>query len=179
MPGDILLPQTRLANCTAAPCRRGGNDDGQIDINVGGTPGISRENSLAFVHMAAADLISGVQNVDVVAFGQMLPQANVGGGFMIGFTADGAAVGGAGVGFPANQLLAGHYLVLSGEANQVTLNNLGLTPIIAAQIDRKLDDGVGNTGGIQVMGTNCADGTGVYNEVIEMYTCKLFIRVQS
>jgi prepilin-type N-terminal cleavage/methylation domain-containing protein len=103
MPGDIQSAFTRLPNCTANPCRRGGNADGRIDINVGGTPGISRENTLAFVHLAAADLISGVQNVD----------------------------------------------------------------------------GVGDTGGTQVLGTGCVDGSGAHNEAAQSDTCKLFIRVQS
>jgi type II secretory pathway pseudopilin PulG len=176
MPGDMQTPATRLANCAAGtPCGRAGTGNGRIDSPavIGNAFNQNQEAATSFVHMAAADLISGVQNVAVPQFGQMVPEAEIGGGFRLGYTANGSARL-----VPANRMRSGHYLILSGVNETITSTTIGLTPIQAAQIDRKLDDGVPTTGGVQTVGTGCAAGA-VYNEATEVSQCNMYIRVQS
>ncbi len=174
LPGDMLTPNARLANCTAQPCADAGNGNGRIDsIALGATTNQNSEEAVAFVHLSAADLISGVQNIDTDLFGTMLPEAEVGGGFWLGYTPDGNAAE-----LAAGDLRAGHYLVLAGAVGAITATSIGLTPIQAAQIDRKLDDGQAASGGVWTVGTSC-HVAGVYNEATEVSQCKMYIRVQS
>ncbi len=176
MPGDMRDPDTRLRNCTAAPCDEDGNGNGRIDVPaLGNAPNASQEGAVAMVHLAAADLISGVAIDDAtVSFGVMLPEAKVGGGFWLGYTPNGSATGG------VTGMRAGHYLVFNGlsDAN-IGGTNGGLTATQAAQIDRKLDDGNPESGSVRSTGTDCIDtATDQYNEAIESSSCGMYIRVQ-
>ncbi len=175
LPGDMLAPNTRLRDCTAAPCSRAGNGNGRIDAPaLGSAPSNANEGSVAFAHMAAADLISGVDinsNINPPAFGALLPEAKIGGGFWLGFTQNGNATGVTG-------MRPGHYLVMNGLVSAVNAASSGLTSTQAAQIDRKLDDGNGNSGDVQATGSACVTGAGVYQENVTTASCALYIRVQ-
>jgi prepilin-type N-terminal cleavage/methylation domain-containing protein len=178
LPGDMLNPGARLPSCTAAPCTQAGDQNGRIDTPPLGTfPNPTQEGSVAFTHMSRANLIEGLSDPNagsVIVNNNLLMPAKVGGRFWLGYTASGNAPSVPGPG--AQNMRVGHYLVLSEFS--VIANAPGIEPIIGAQIDRKLDDGVPITGDVRVEGTNCIDN-GQYNESGTNATCSLFLRVQS
>ena len=173
MPGDMTNPTTRLPNCTAAPCSAAGNGNGRVEIpGLGSVPTNSQEGAVAFSQLAASGLITGVEaGSSIIAFGQMLPEAKIGGGFWLGYTATGNASGG------LTGLRTGHYLVFNGSVQNVGSVTGSLNPNQAAQIDRALDDGNPATGDIRVAGTNCISAS-LYNEGDESALCALYIRIQ-
>lgn len=173
LPGDMATPNTRLRDCTAAPCSRAGNANGRIDVPALGTaPTAAQEGLVAFTHLAASDLISGVDINGTANFGSALPEAKMGGGFWIGFTANGVATG-----VPAaDAMRAGHYLVF----NALVANaggTAGMTASQAARVDRKIDDGDPQGGAARGHGTGCVTG-GNYNEAIENSNCSMYLRIQ-
>lgn len=178
LPGDMLRPPSeRLRNCAVAPCSTPGNGDSRIT-----TTGVTEPNNFptdtniegvkAFMHLAAADLISGIEINGELRYGSALPESKMGGGFWIGHSARGD------LGPPDMNGRIGHYLVM-----QRNLQGLGVAqsrmypPDRAAQIDRKLDDGNAALGDIQATGSGCRDGQS-YLENSADGTCGLFIRIQ-
>ncbi|HPD83599.1 MAG TPA: hypothetical protein PLK85_07275, partial [Alphaproteobacteria bacterium] len=155
--------------------------DGRINVPaaLGTYPAaIANESALAFTHMATADLISGVDiTAGTVNFGSGLPEANIDGGFWVGYTQVGAATG---VAAP-NLLRPGHYLVLNQLEADVGANN-GVTTSQAGRVDRKLDDGSPLTGDVRGTGTGCSvvvGGATIYDESADTNAnCSLYIRVQ-
>ena len=94
LPGDITAPATRLANCGTL-CGNAGNGDGVLNITPGQSPVAVTEveGATFFVHLAAAELISGVDsNVATRSTipGQSYPEVPFGGGLQVGYT-DGVA----------------------------------------------------------------------------------------
>lgn len=181
LPGDLATPNVRLPNCAGVPCSRVGNANGII--NGAGLPGVANttddEAGAAWAQMNAANLISGVQqDAALQGFGTLTPSASIGGGYFLNYSANGAANARTGPLFPV-----GHYLTLAGVANANLSGNNGLlTTAKAARIDRKLDDGIPNSGNVRGAGTNCASVAtvaGVWNEANETARCALHIRVQN
>jgi prepilin-type N-terminal cleavage/methylation domain-containing protein len=173
MPGDMLAPDVRLRDCGAAPCNNPGNGDGRIlEGAILAVPTVTQERLVAFTHMAAADLISGVDINGEARFGSALPEAKIGGGFWIGFSPTQNLGGG------INNVRPGHYLVLNGLVAAVAAGSTtGITATQAAQIDRKLDDGDAASGDVQSTGSNCRTA-GVYQEADVSASCSVTIRVQ-
>ncbi|GJL84521.1 MAG: prepilin-type N-terminal cleavage/methylation domain-containing protein [Micavibrio sp.] len=169
-PGDMANATTRLANC-AAPCADGADPSGRLDDGVGPVP--ASEGIQFFLHMLAADLITGMDGTAPVTFGQSLPAASVGGGFFVGHSS--VAVGG----FDDTNMRIGHYIVHNGTVDNVAADTGAMVPTQAARVDRKMDDGVPDTGSVH--GTdagNCHDGT-VYNEDDDNTTCAIAVRIGS
>ncbi len=188
LPGDMNSPETRLPNCNTAPCNistaapNGLIDNGGSILNA---PTTATESGRAFVHLAMAGMISGiVPNATTMEFGGNLPKVSVGGGMWLGYHATGA--------IDTTQHPAGrHYLVLTGTvANVPSSANPGVGAIrakVAAQMDRKIDDGRPHTGLLQAGGnelrvTNCKNGvTGtaaIYREDQQGgFGCTLYFRV--
>lgn len=173
LPGDMTSPSTRLRDCTAAPCNDAGNANGRIDgITLVTAPAVTNEGLVAFTHMAAADLISGVDINGNASFGSALPEAKIGGGFWIGHNADGNI----GQGITNNR--PGHYLVLNALVGNVgSSSTTGITSTQAAQVDRKMDDGDPRAGDIQATGQDCV-ASDLYQEADVGASCSVFIRVQ-
>ena len=185
LPGDMQTPTTRLPNCTAPPCSIVGNGDGIIrasttDFGTGTiiATGVTGEGVRAYAHLAAADMLSGVdpEGGNVVVPGITIPTAELGGNLRFGHVRTGlsgttvpltTAAGG-----PRN----GHYVAISGGIGAVSNNTGILTPVQAAQIDRKLDDGAPDTGSVRAT-TACSNG-GLYDESNDGVTCALYARVQ-
>lgn len=168
VPGDMLTATNRLAGC-AAPCANG-NGDGRIGVAVGAALASANEASNFFQHMLYADLISGIDGTAGATYGQEYPAAPVGGGFTVGHTATGNG------GFPA--LRPGHYLTLNETTAAAGGTNGILNAQQAARVDRKMDDGVADSGSVQALGATCADGAGVYTENDETTLCSVAFRVQ-
>jgi prepilin-type N-terminal cleavage/methylation domain-containing protein len=187
LPGDLVRPADRLANCNTAPCNTQGNGNAIVGVpinNLNGTYAVDNasENRTFWLHLAVARLISGIDASGTAsnppAWGIEYPAARIGGGFHVVFANIPAAGNRPGV--------SGHFLVLRNAAGIGNMTELGgqsaTSPLRAAQIDRKLDDGLPQTG--DVLGLGTADCTGVgtppaYGEVSETRDCNMLIRVQS
>ncbi len=187
VPGDMTNPGSRLPNCTAAPCSTAGNGNNRLD-NAGTAVTVlaasaAGENTRFWTHLAAADMIGGVDPTSAVitSWDGQLPSAEIGGGF----TATYAATTPGGV---AGTLVAGHYLTLRSDPGAISsTTNLALTPTQAGRVDRKLDNGDPTTGSTQAIGAaggaNCwtaATGTSsaIYNEANSSPLCGLVMRFQ-
>ena len=174
LPGDMNNPGDRLRDC-AGDCDTDGDRNGRIDEpGLGLAPGPADEGLVAFRHMAAADLITGVQIDGEEFFGEALPEAKMGGGFWLGFTADGQAEEIA----AAEVMRAGHYLVYNGVVEDVG-EDAGITAAQAGQVDRKMDDGDPVGGSTRAPDSNgCRNANDNYNENDDGAACSLYIRVQ-
>jgi len=149
-PGDLPNGATRLADCVAGtPCATGaaaagGPGNGVIDVDVGVAPTLANEGTAFFTQLLAAGLITGLDGTNVLTFGTSNPTSPVGGGLQVG---DLRAVG-APAGYTAAELRPRPYIVHNGIIGVVNAAAGALTPSQAANIDRRLDDGVPNTGTI-------------------------------
>ena len=179
-PGDMVNPLQRLPNCAALPCSAVGDGNGRIAQAPGIIQAAGTEATRFWTHLAAADLIGGVDSTSAVVatWGGQLPSTEIGGGFTIGYAANAAAL----TGTIAANATQGHYLALtllpSGTAADV--GNEALSPTQAARIDRKLDDGVPGAGGVMgAEGTAGACGTALlYAEATGGVACNLYARIQ-
>lgn len=172
--GDYSTATDHLTNCVAANSCGNGNGDGRLGVTAGDALTATDEGAYFFNHLRAADLVSGFDGKNTVAFGETFPTANVGGGFLVGYAAAGTATGLGGA-----TLRTGHYLVLTGQVANAANTTGIVTPAQAARIDRKMDDGIIDQGSVQA-NTNCVDGTtpGAYDEGDQSKVCNVYIRIQ-
>lgn len=191
LPGDIRNPGGRLPGCTAAPCNVAGDGNGLIQTGTGATGSIvsltngaiampasataTTENRNFWIHLAATHLISGVSPApNAIAWGTDQPAAKIAGGFQVGLVNIPAA--------GAVPAINGHFLILKNNAADGNINGgtgtSAISPLRAAQFDRKLDDGLPQTGDVVGVGSNNCTGA-AYAETIEQRDCNLLIRVQS
>lgn len=180
LPGDLLNAATRLPDCTAGACSAAnGNGDGRLGTAPGAAPGTEAQGY--FVQLAKADVLTGINAGALVAncgaWGQCFPEANINGGFMIGYTGGGALLASQ-VGGTTAAVRNGHYLTINNTPNAAMPNTGTLTPNQAARIDAKIDDGNPNTGSVLSAGAaTCINGQ-VYNELNGAADCNLYIRIQ-
>lgn len=177
LPGDMLTPGTRLPGCTAAPCTTAGDGNGVYANQAGAAPTNALEGTVAFAHLNASDLVSGIDvgtNPTPPRVGGLIPAVRAGGTMWLGqSTVGGGATGGITTLMPNRA-----YASLNGSAAAMANNTGSFTPTIAAQIDRKIDDGIGNTGTAQSMcNAGLAAATGVYDESVTTGVCSMYIRV--
>ena len=179
LPGDFSRATVRLPNCTS-PCGNG-NGDGRLTNPPGTIEAYNNENFRFWRHMSKADLFSGVDGSNQGIWGEGVPAADVGGGFVVGFNATGNLLGDT----SAVNARGGHWLALKSTAAARADSEPHLRASIAARLDRKMDDGAPNGGVVRAIGTagatGCADGTGstaLYNEAIDVLACALYIRIQ-
>lgn len=168
LPGDITTPGTRLPNCTTTGgCDTAGDGDSRVDGDVTTTP--AGEMTTFWVHLAAADLITGIDATGGNAWGELYPAAPVAGGFHVAYDDTGSLGSNA-------SARRGHYLLLNNTPGGTPTGD-ALSATQAARLDRKLDDGVPTAGTVFDSG-NC-DATGVYDEANSAAACDLFIRFQN
>jgi prepilin-type N-terminal cleavage/methylation domain-containing protein len=180
IPGDMVLATSRIPDCTA------GNDcvngDGNAMIGTTGTGtaagqpwidipnGIATENTQFWKQLALAHLISGVDPSSTTPeWGRSHPVAKMGAGFFINFS-NFTGLGGTGSGTGA---VSSHFLVLRnpiscswscGGGSSTGL--CAITPLQAAQIDRKMDDGMAGTGSVIAVSASWMNGCGNPNSGI-------------
>lgn len=179
VPGDMVAPAARLPNCTAAPCNQVGDGNNRVDdVNPGAVQVSTNENATYWTHLAASDLIGGVDSAsnDVTVWGGQLPSTEIGGGVTVGFAANAAALGGT----LAATMTPGHYLAIQllPTATAATAANAALSATQAARIDRKLDDGVPGSGGVMGIGGATCGTAALYAEATGGIVCNLYARVQ-
>lgn len=170
VPGDMTTPNTRLPDCAAAPCSAAGNGNSRVDTAGFGTfPGAASEEATAFIHLSAADLVSGIDyGTNSITYGQVLPTVKAGGGMWVAY--NNAAIANTGV------VGGKHYAILNGTTTAVGATTGALNPTTAAQIDRKMDDGVPDAGSVSSVGTGCT-ANGVYDEANNSGTCAMYARI--
>ncbi len=196
LPGDMAGPTNRLPNCatvgslcvTAAAVGTLGN--GQIEntgpvSNPGLAVGGTTESGLAFIHLGAAGMVGGVQPATTaVGAGASNPTTPLGGAWVIG-TSAGTATGM----ILTTGLTSGVYIATSpGLTAGIPVTSAQvMTPVAAANIDRKLDDGQPNTGIVRAIGlagggatacTSTATDVGIYNEALGGTLCGVYAKVQ-
>ncbi len=163
---------------------------------------VGGETTLFWVHMLLADLIGGTTDQAVrlggtggaSVWGETHPAAKIGGGFFVGHS-DGNAATDAGAPGTANMpgrpagasqvAPVGTVLILRNTPGAIVNTTAGiqpLSPLRAAQIDRKIDDGQPDTGTTQAYGTTAtcfgAAAPFVYNEQSKSKDCGLIIQIQ-
>ena len=187
-PGDMDTPTVRIPDCTAAAapaCAQAGNANGRIGDGPGNAHAtIANENGAAWAQMAAADVMGGVNSTNPTATAtgslESLPEASLGGALQIGFHPGGALTS------SALSSQSGHYVLLDASGAAASSNATGsLSQSDAARLDRRMDDGLPNTGSVRAMGNNGANecfstatAVGVYNEAQSSLLCGIYSRVQ-
>lgn len=185
LPGDLRAPSVKLQDCTSTQCAASGNGDGKICLQPGmtctsagglmnSTFGLGAEPVAYWRHLIAANMIIPFELYEDLspaekaaspysgswhAYGPLTPY---GGRYMVHYydLPARAAVGA----FPPFAAVRGHYMKLSGSSEQ-----RGVKPVTAARLDRKIDDGVPNSGTVLAASTTCLDpdaGAGVYQYAI-------------
>ena len=196
MPGDIGTaanpPNTRIPNCSNI-CNTAGNGDGLVQLEAANNnPGIAAttaasEGKVALPQLSAAGFIGGVQSnfaaTAALTPGTTNPTTPLGGAWQFGYHDGTAAIAGLTAANTGAFLLpAGHYI-----ASVLTLGtalggtNTFMTPVQAAAIDRKLDDGTPNGGSVRAAGAaTCAAAlaNSLYLEANGGAVCGLIVKVQ-
>lgn len=158
IPGDMLTAAARLPG---AP----GNGDGnnQLDNAPFVVPAAGDETILFFEHLAAADLLAGTLTTN--GMGADIRGAEI---------SVSEQVGAAQVGDSAANV-SGRFIVIAESAGGPA--TVGLTPLQAGRIDRKLDDGDPDTGSVLATGgATCHDGTN-YLEADNAILCSIASRM--
>lgn len=187
LPGDMPNAASRLPDC--AGCNAGGGTTGNNiigTVNAIGTnnSAVTTENTLFWTHLLKANLIAGVTDAAIsggtVQWGETHPSAPVGGGFTVG-----NGNGGGNATWSAGTTPIGNHVVLRtapATAISTTANQQPLSPMRAAQIDRKMDDGISGSGSVLGYGVtaSCSGGlNGSYDETVESKDCGLAFKLQN
>jgi len=184
---DMGSYQPANGNCIASPAPQAA-----LSTSIICDPTITKEPLIFWYSLEKSGLLSAVK-IDSIkgggsnstgspAFGKTIPKAKIGGGFWVGNSLTGS------FGRPAaasNFTLFGTVVTLVGDPSADLTNTTkqgAVTPDIAANIDRKIDDGLPDIGSVQAYGfaTNCygPGPTYAYQEGATTADCGLHIRIQ-
>jgi len=217
LPGDLPTTTTAIKNCGSSnvycSIANGDGSIGETDWDmvtyqpaVVGTSSCATDSSgscaqgnetlLFWYSLQKVGLISGVAteiagsttpSTIVEAFGKTVPAARTSGGFWVGNSVNGTI---------GRRPGAGKYTLFGAVLSMVKLPNVNinvsargaiLTPAVAANIDRKLDDGLPASGTVQAYGydtantpnnTSCYGDNDTYQEQGGDLDCGLHIRIQ-
>lgn len=182
LPGDFALAQNKFQDCTTANSCENGNSNSAI-----GTPAfgfntitgntITGENAQFWKHLAYADLITGVvPSATAMIAGESNPSAPVGGVYHVLTTSgtDAAGIIWSGLWVRIQNSIDGAW----GAAASV--GQEALTPTAAAQIDRKVDDGLPLSGDVKSISHSYLNGCNMtaYVESITSKNCVLISRLR-
>lgn len=181
MPGDMSTATTRLAGCNSTSfCQNG---DGNSMVGMGSYPGLSAvvsgqaETVQFWKHLAMADLITGIDptaNWASPELGKTHPTAAIKGGYE--FFYDPSFYGR----WPAHVLRLNALILVTGTG---TAGIGSVSPHVAAQFERKMDDGNAGTGNLIVWehgNLGCddlADGTKGQAEASTDIACTLMFKM--
>lgn len=187
MPGDMPNAASRLPDCAGCNAAGATLGDGLVGVNGGlglDNSAVTTENTLFWTHLLKANLIAGVTDAAIsggtVQWGETHPSAPVGGGFTVGYGTGGARAAWAGGTMPLGNNVTLRS-VLTGSVGSAA-NQQALSPMRAAQIDRKMDDGISTSGSVVGYGVaaSCSGGlNGSYDETVESKDCGLAFKLQN
>lgn len=165
LPGDLDSATVRVPNCGACA---DGNGDGFV--TDGNAPGAASggERDAYWNHLHFADLIGGVE--PAAGAQPQFPEGKIAGEFTVGYFGGGALGNNA-------SAFAGHYVTLSADGTAAAADNT-LSASEAARLDRKLDDGIADSGSVFTESASCDDGAGVYQEADQAVNCDMHFRIQ-
>jgi len=147
LPGDMVYAPQQLPGCTTTNYCTGGDGNGRIGPVVGGRASdvsLQSENGNFWKHLALADLIAGVvpsADISAPTWGTSHPIAKYNGGFHVMQLHQNGANG-------ASGLFLRMQVNQSGGTNEQP-GQYAIEPARAAQLDRKVDDGLPGTGTVQ------------------------------
>jgi len=175
-PGDMTLPGAQLPSCTGlGGCNIPGDGNGVLS-NSGEDGPDAGEGQRFFIHLAAANLIGGIDpTLPATSWGAKHLSLPTGGGV---YAARDAGVLVDSPCTPAQSSPAGHYLKYVEEPGQTY--GTPLTPNVAQRIDTKMDDGApcgGRIIGVLGGGPNSCATNLAYNETTTTPACGMFIRL--
>jgi prepilin-type N-terminal cleavage/methylation domain-containing protein len=163
-PGDIANATTRLAKCTGANNCTNGNRNDVVGTSVSqiwipaDNSSINDENVQFWKHLALANLISGVSE-SASSIGRKISNPPVGSksAFFVIHTLDNRW-----------QNLPDHYFAIKQNPNggwdcNDANSSCGLSPLVASQLDTKLDDGIALSKNIISFSANVNSGCGFPN----------------
>jgi len=177
MPGEVVNPATRLPDCVA-PCNNAPTTvNGRFDNLVGGAVALTSEGVVALSQLAAADLISGVNpRANNLSFGNSLPTVKAGGGMWFASTNNAGTMP---TGFVGTAQSNRNFAVLNGNPTVPNTGTGAISVISAAQVDRKLDDGLPNGGSTRAGCNNNGVANDVYVESEADSVCSMVVRVMN
>lgn len=171
LPGDMADAEKRIINCSGCVASDFSGDakleDGRVGYNYAYNrfnPSQSEalQNTLAseptrfWLHLYKANLISGISDAALsgtnAAFAETHPAAKIGGGFSVG---EGRDTENSGQWGAYSRIPNGLIMLLHQSIDAV---DGVMSPQQAAAIDRKIDDGHGDSGSIWANGGNCTTG---------------------
>lgn len=201
-PGDMSDADTRIVGCNGCNAATGVGNAGnnvvgsttwatafgaQGTATVNGD--VNDETYLFWLTLLKANLIGGVTDEGMAtsipyAFGKTHPQAKIAGGFVVGYDNGTIAPGST---TTAGTGLNGTVIALTldpATALSTTAAALPLTPLRAAQIDRKMDDGRPDSGTVVGYGNAACwgaavSGTKPYNEANGVKNCGLLLKIEN
>jgi len=207
-PGDVPNANTRIPGCdgTNIDCtvpiatagdlivgdQKWGTNGFKLQATTAGFAkagaALGDETVMFWMHLLQANLITGVNNSPtqgkvIPNWGITNPEAKIGGGWVVGYD-DGTTAPGQPTTLGATSGISGTVLV----TQQIPLTTIAatanlqvMTPSRAAQIDRKLDDGLPATGFVQAYGTatTCFNSANAYKESSTTKDCGVLIRIQN
>ncbi len=166
-PGDLLLATTRIPNCGATCANGDGN--GQIGASGVGGGAPAGENLNMWIHLNRAGMASSGGANATAQYGQALPQSAFGtGGYRVYYWQGGALFG--------SNSTAGHWLTLTRDPGA---NTGFLTASQSARMDRKMDDGVADSGSVKAIAAANCHAAGVYAEATNPAGCALAISMSN
>ncbi|MDD3021590.1 MAG: prepilin-type N-terminal cleavage/methylation domain-containing protein [Alphaproteobacteria bacterium] len=182
LPGDISNASTRLPGCTGAICTTNGNGDGLIQTTGGDlgaaqlTPASGTNETAMFAHLTVASLLTGAVEPNTAwSLQTSLPDFNLGGKIRFGYVPNATAQTGQ---VATANYTGGHYMAVGNGGAALTASTMSAGDL--ANIDRKLDDGMPNTGSVYVAGAaGCASAAtpaGTYSEQTNPKACGLYVR---
>lgn len=218
LPGDLKNAHTRIPKCPNCELDNvswaGDGAVGKTDWDlrlaqgnstVGGRPIRREENEtlLFWAELAQAGLLAGVSydggtlTGGTAEFGVHAPEARIGGGWIVGqANGGGTGIQPLAVDYIATSLKPkGLFMVLAPSPVtplNATQGTQVLTPLSAAAIDEKIDDGKALAGSVVAYGFNSASGTPLqgcfraltapesattYNESIQSKDCGVFVQI--
>jgi prepilin-type N-terminal cleavage/methylation domain-containing protein len=148
LPGDIRNPNTRIPNCTVAPCATTGNGNRQIGV-VSVTAQITNtdENFTFWHHLQAANLVQmDYSNTLTMDFGEGAPSSPIGGGYRLNNITGG-------VGFCLTQF-TGTQISVSGAPSADWTTAANVSCDLIRGVDVKMDDGL-PASGLMIGGWGC------------------------
>ncbi len=176
LPGDMATAEDRIPGCDGTDCVNG---NGNAIVGATGglgsdQSGLTTEASQFWLHLLLADLISGVttNRADGPVWAETHPAARLGGGFHAGH-------GNGGTGTDRGAIGTFVSLQTAVDAAPATVSGANpLSPVRAAQIDRRIDDGEPDTGGVIGHGVTTTCQGAAYDEQSEVKDCNLFFQIQ-
>ena len=177
LPGDLASAAAKIPDCANAAyfCGDGDGDNivGVLNSTGGSQSGVLTrpqiETTYFWKHLLLAGLIDGIQptsNPTAPAWSKTHPYNDLSNGGFVVYTTNKNRDEGRGLSLRLQKYVTG------GAAGNV------ITPLLAQQLDTKMDDGKPDYGAVQAdfAGSNCDRG-GIYNVEVKSETCLMYFQL--